>query len=107
MNNLQIESKMVEWEFNGEKITIDESLLIKGVKHVPSENLIMVLMGERGVAEELLAYKYDGSLDFSLRSPVGDFYYFSELPKGLAVACGKDLNSTNNYTINFKKKTLE
>ncbi len=107
MNNLKIETMVVEWEFNGELITIDESFLIKGVKHVPSKNLVVILMGERGVAEELLAYRYDGTLDFSLRAPVGNFYYFSELPNGLGVTCGKDLNSTKVYPINFTTKALE
>lgn len=107
MKNLRIESRSVHWEHDEKQIVIEESFLVKGVKHVPHKKLVMILAGERGEASDLLAYREDGTFEFSLCSPLGYFYYFAELSNGLGVTCGRNLYETELYTINFQTKCLE
>jgi hypothetical protein len=106
MINLRIEQESVSWDSNGKTVSVNDAYLIKGAQYVASENLILVLSAERGLAEDLLAYGEDGLLKFSLRSPKGGFYYFTNSKDDIGVACGYDLNSCQVYNLDFKKIAL-
>ncbi len=72
MKNLRVESTSISWDFNEATVSINEGYLIKGTQYIASEKLLLVLAGERGVVQNLLAYNEDGSLKFSLYPPQGE-----------------------------------
>ncbi len=106
MKNLRVESTSISWDFNEATVSINEGYLIKGTQYIASEKLLLVLAGERGVVQNLLAYNEDGSLKFSLYPPKGFFFYFTDV-NGIGVTCGHELSEIQNYHINFNKMSLE
>ena len=102
--NLIIGSKAISWTCDGKKIQPEEAHEVLDGTYDKYSDKVLVLCGERGVAQELMIFDPSGIYIFSLSAPIGYFQYFTFPNGSAAVACGSELNDikifVNIFSIN-------
>ncbi|MBB1271190.1 hypothetical protein [Shewanella sp. SR44-3] len=104
---LTIESKEISWTYEGVRIQPSEVYEALGATYDENSDKVLVLCGERGVAQELMIFDTSGNYIFSLGSPKGYFQHFTFSSGSAGVACGYDLQNTIIYKIDYQKQVLE